>query len=66
MPIYEYLCMKCNHVFSALQRMGTSEKDTSCPGCGSTDVKKKISAFCCSPGGGPTSSPSSSSRFSGG
>ena len=65
MPIYEYICMRCNNIFSALQRMGASEKDTNCPGCGSNDVKKQVSSFCCSPGSGPSSS-SSSSRFGGG
>ncbi len=42
MPIYEYLCIKCNNIFSALQKMGATEKETCCPGCGSNDVKKKV------------------------
>lgn len=66
MPIYEYICIKCNNIFSALQKMGASEKDTTCPGCGSDDVKKKLSSFCCSPGSGPSHSSSSSPRFGGG
>jgi putative FmdB family regulatory protein len=65
MPIYEYLCIKCNKPFSALQRMGASEKDTTCPGCGSNEVRKKVSSFCCSPGGDPSPA-SSSPRFGGG
>lgn len=63
MPIYEYICMKCNNIFSTLQRMGASEKDTTCPGCGAKDVKKKVSSFCCSPGSSPSSSSSSYPRF---
>lgn len=45
MPIYEYVCKKCKESFSVLQRIGKTEKDTVCPGCGSSDVKKKISVF---------------------
>jgi len=48
MPIYEYRCRKCNKVFSALQKVGTTEKDTVCPECDSKDVKKLLSAFSCS------------------
>lgn len=47
MPIYEYVCNKCNKSFSLLQRVGSSEKDTICPECGSKDIKKKISSFAC-------------------
>lgn len=66
MPIYEYLCIKCNSVFSALQKMGASEKETTCPGCGSNEVKKKVSSFCCSAGSGPSFPSSSTPRFGGG
>ncbi len=68
MPIYEYICITCKNVFSTLQRMGASEKDTVCPGCGSNDVKKKVSSFCCSPGSGPSSGSAAPSlpRFGGG
>ncbi len=48
MPIYEYICNSCNKEFSLLQKMGSTEKDTICPHCGSRDVRKLISAFCCS------------------
>lgn len=48
MPIYEYVCLKCNKGFAALQRVGSSEKDTLCPECGSGEIKKKVSAFSCS------------------
>jgi len=48
MPIYEYSCEKCKTTFSLLQRIGSSEKDTVCPKCGSGEVKKKFSVFGCS------------------
>lgn len=56
MPIYEYICKKCEKNFSLLQRLGATEEDTICPACGSNDIKKKLSAFSCSPGNGPLSS----------
>lgn len=62
MPIYEYICNSCKKSFSLLQKVGSSEKDTVCPECGSRDVRKKISSFSCC-GSLPLSSPSS---FSGG
>ncbi len=67
MPIYEYICLKCNERFSLLQTMRNAEKDTICPKCSSKDVKKIISSFCCSSGSGegvPSAMPSHG--FSGG
>lgn len=61
MPIYEYICLKCSKTFSLLQKIGATEKDTTCPDCGSNEVKKKVSAFC-SPVPGSGFAPS----FSGG
>lgn len=66
MPIYEYMCKKCNESFSLLQRVGVTEKDTVCPGCGSKDIKKNLSTFSsCSVDSG-FSSGGSYSGFSGG
>ncbi len=45
MPIYEYSCGKCKTIFSLLQKISSSEKDTVCPKCGSKDVKKKFSVI---------------------
>ena len=50
MPIYEYFCEQCRESFSVLQRMGSSAEETACPGCGSRQVKRQISA--CAIGGG--------------
>jgi len=52
MPLYEYMCSHCGRVFILLQPIGTSETDTSCAYCGSSDVKKKISMFSSTSGGG--------------
>ncbi|MGD1074687.1 MAG: zinc ribbon domain-containing protein [Thermodesulfovibrionales bacterium] len=66
MPIYEYVCNICAETFSLLQRVGSSEKNNVCPGCGSKDVRKKLSAFSCSNSGSGFSPSSPSSGFSSG
>lgn len=67
MPIYEYVCLKCNEKFSLLQGIKTTEHDTNCPKCASKDVTKVVSSFCCSSGsGGDVSSSMPSRGFSGG
>ncbi len=63
MPIYEYICKSCGEKFSLLQRVTATEKDTCCPKCASPDVKKVMSAFCCSNSDAGFSSPGG---FSGG
>jgi putative FmdB family regulatory protein len=66
MPIYEYKCSKCSRLFSVLQKIGMSEKDTVCPDCGSNDVKKLLSAFSCSAAEGGAFMPSASAGACGG
>ena len=43
MPIYEYACKSCGHVFDALQKM-SEDPLTDCPDCGKPDLKKLLSA----------------------
>ncbi|MFN2468766.1 MAG: zinc ribbon domain-containing protein [Gaiellaceae bacterium] len=43
MPIYEYVCMKCEHHFEELVRSG--DGDPSCPDCGGAKVAKQFSVF---------------------
>lgn len=45
MPIYEYKCGKCDEMFSVL-KLGSTEVDTNCPKCGSSDTARKMSSFC--------------------
>ncbi len=65
MPIYEYVCGKCGEKFSLLRGMN-SRDDAQCPKCGSVDVKKVMSAFCCSSGPGGSSPAMPSGGFGGG
>ena len=50
MPIYEYVCDDCKKTFSVL-RLSTQPAETACTVCGSKNVRKLISAFCCSDSG---------------
>jgi putative FmdB family regulatory protein len=42
MPIYEYRCLGCGREFEMLVYASTRVR---CEGCGSEDVKKKLSTF---------------------
>ena len=42
MPLYEFRCNACGVEFEVLVR---GEVQQSCPGCESTDVKRKVSLF---------------------
>ena len=45
MPIYEYQCRTCDERFDKLLRsMSQAPAEVSCPACGSTDVRRLISA----------------------
>ena len=43
MPIYEYACKSCGHVFDALQKMN-DDALIDCPDCGEPELKKLLSA----------------------
>ena len=43
MPIYEYQCTECGHVFDALQKMSDAPL-TDCPDCGAAGLRKLLSA----------------------
>lgn len=67
MPIYEYVCNACGEGFALLQRVGSTEKESACPKCGSYGVRRTMSAFsCCSGNSGSGFSPSSPSTGFGG
>jgi len=66
MPIYEYMCMKCNNKFSLLQSLYPESKDTECPKCDSKEVKKMVSAFSCASGSDSDSAAAHASSIGGG
>jgi putative FmdB family regulatory protein len=48
MPIYEFLCQKCEKPFELIYSLAEYERETkkkiNCPKCGSTSVVRQISA----------------------
>ena len=66
MPIYEYVCMKCENHFEEL--VGVSAPDPACPSCGGERVSKQFSVFATHGGGGEQpsfSGPSGAGRMGG-
>ena len=66
MPIFEFRCNKCNHVFEEF--VFSSNVDTSqleCPQCGENNVQKLMSAFSSSFGSSAGSGSSASCGSSG-
>jgi len=45
MPIYEYRCRDCDHVFDALRSMSAADAPIPCPSCGGERTGRKPSVF---------------------
>ena len=45
MPIYEYVCKKCDKRFEELVRTMSGEPKVACPECGSTSTARALSVF---------------------
>jgi putative FmdB family regulatory protein len=45
MPLYEYECTKCSHVFDVLQKVGEGAETLICPKCGGMRLKKLVTGF---------------------
>lgn len=45
MPLYEFVCSKCDHDFELLVRSAHWEGEAACPRCGSNKLTKKLSVF---------------------
>ena len=43
MPIYAYVCKKCDHNLDALQKMAEAPL-VDCPSCGEPELKRQLSA----------------------
>ena len=54
MPIYEYRCGDCAHVFPRLQRAGAGSDWVTCPRCGSGKVDRLVSTFASVSTAGPS------------
>lgn len=58
MPIFEYRCSACSHIFESLQRSAAAPAPA-CPECGGADVGRMISAFAVGRNLTPCGTPSS-------
>ncbi len=45
MPLYDYECVKCSHVFEVYQKIGEGNETLSCPKCKAGRPKKLVSTF---------------------
>ncbi len=48
MPIYEYICSKCEKTTEALRRMSEADEPIACEHCGSKKTKRAQSVFAAS------------------
>jgi len=44
MPVYEYQCQRCGHVFEKFTITSRVEPGA-CPACGAHEVRRKVSTF---------------------
>jgi putative FmdB family regulatory protein len=42
MPIYEFECTACRHVFECFMKVGEDQEGVTCPKCGAMNPKKLI------------------------
>lgn len=51
MPLYEYRCRKCAHVFEVLRPMAEADAPIACLVCGSEETQRALSRFFAHSGG---------------
>ena len=65
MPIYEYRCAECGHLFEKLVFAKEKEEEIQCPSCGAAEAQRQMSAAVVSlNSASPSCSDSPSSGFS--
>lgn len=45
MPVYEYECRSCGHIFERLQKVGEGYEDLACPECMTKNPRKLVTRF---------------------
>lgn len=60
MPIFEYQCQQCGHLFEVLKRSQSGSQTVTCPKCGKRDAERLLSTFMGRTGSGAGCSSSSS------
>ena len=57
MPLYEFVCGKCDKDFELLVRSAKWEGEATCPHCGSKKLSKRLSVFASQAAGGEPQAP---------
>ncbi len=52
MPLYEYECQNCGHVFEVFTQRREVAAQPRCPACGKANAERILSAFSATSGGG--------------
>jgi putative FmdB family regulatory protein len=52
MPIYEFRCADCGHVFEELVLRSSDQEELACPKCAGRHVERVLSACCVGAAGG--------------
>ena len=66
MPLYEFVCAKCERDFELLARSSNWAGSVACPHCGSRKLTKKLSVFAAQGGSKPSAPvPPACSRLGG-
>jgi len=52
MPVYEFNCKNCSHIFDGLYPSGTKAENLECPECKQKTLIRKFSTFAVSSKGG--------------
>jgi putative FmdB family regulatory protein len=60
MPIFEYICARCDHRFEAIVHGSTTPH---CPSCDSDDLQKQLSVFAVGSSSGSSSGNSAGASF---
>lgn len=63
MPLYEYRCQACGHLFEKMVSFSQSSKLPECPVCNSTETRKQMSTFASKGSSSSGSNCSSTGRF---
>lgn len=56
MPLYEYVCQSCGAPFEKLTSFSQADQPQTCPECGQTHSRRKLSSFAVTGGAQATAS----------
>lgn len=63
MPLYEFVCQACGKPFEKLLSFSLADQPQTCPSCGDTHSRRKLSTFAVGGGQTPSNARPASSPF---